>query len=106
MVHDGDVELRLVCHFDARGLQATLPFALVLGAATDPASYQLGPRRRGQEDEERLGPVVLDLPRTLEVDLQQGGPPSCQGLLARAPRGAVARGLVDLPAPPNPLGPA
>src|SRR6478735_3137277 len=94
VVDDGDVELTLGRQLGPRGLEATLPLGLGLGAPADEATYELLPRRRLEEDEQRLRHRLADLARALEVDLQHRGVPGRQGQVDRTPGSAVAGGLV------------
>src|SRR6478752_7456237 len=95
VVDDGDVELALGGQLGPRGLEAALPLGLGLGAAADETAYELLPRRRLEEDEQRLGHRLAHLPGALQVDLQHRRLAGRQGEVDGPARGAVAGGLVD-----------
>ena len=89
------VELALRREFDLRGLEAALTLFGGFGAAADESANEFVPARRREEDEERIGGVLLDLTRALQVDLEQREAAVGDGLLHGRLRRAVRRPTVD-----------
>src|SRR6478672_8654261 len=95
VVHDGHVELALGGQLGPRGLEPALALGLALGATADEAAYELVPRRRLEEDEQRVGHRLAHLAGALEVDLEHRRVARGQREVDRAAGRAVAGGLVD-----------
>ena len=89
-VDERHVELRLGRQLDPGGRQPALDRPRRLGAAADEPAHQLVPARRRQEDQQRLGHRLADLPGALQVDLEQHGSPAARRSSTGAARGAVA----------------
>src|SRR5215469_18155451 len=70
-VNERDVELVARGQLDTRRLQPTAHRLRRLSVPADKAAFQLLPRRRGHEDQERTGDRGPDLPGARDVDLQQ-----------------------------------
>src|SRR5688572_10071395 len=80
VVHDDHVELPGGVELRLRQSQAALLDRGRLGAAAGQPVDQYGPRRWGEEDQLGIGVAGPHLPRTLQLDLEEGRRPGREAL--------------------------
>jgi hypothetical protein len=84
------VKLRFSSKFQFSGFQPPLLFLRGFRAAANQPADHFVPAGRGQEDEVGVGHSRLDLPRSLEVDLEEDGLALGDRSVDGAAKGAVA----------------